>query len=117
MILEIVGHARRPIRQIQIRRQGVRLEVQAPLHLTDIIEVLVHPYPVLRRQRALQRSELLPHDIQDGRCLRPARGLLLRRAAIPEQSLENHPRIDLHRHRIVRCTVGYRGALLEGELQ
>ena len=95
-------HAGRHVGQRHVlarRRLGA---LNAALDLAHVLEILIEPPAIARRQVALQRRQLRHHRIEQAPRVLPPAAALGRGGAVAEQLLEHQPRVVLHRQRLRR---------------
>ena len=102
VLAEGAGNAGRLLHRHRQVGQSLPLGHPDPaLDVADGLGVLVELGPVARAERPAQPRQLVGHGVQDGAVLlhprQPRRGV--GGAAAPEQPLEDHPRVVLHRQR------------------
>ena len=73
--------------------------LNAPLDFADIIQIIGDAGAVVRAQIVIQVAHFLRDRIQDAAVFLHAAHPVGRRAAVAEQVLENHTRVDFHGQR------------------
>ena len=109
VLVEVLRNVGRPIRERQLRGRPLGLRALDPLlHLTDRLQVLAKLRSIPCAQTPLQTGDFLDERIEQAAGLPRLREPIRRAAALPEQALEHHPRMRLHRVRRRRGPPGDR---------
>jgi hypothetical protein len=93
VLLDVLRHAGGRRRDVEIVGQLLAGLLDTPFDFADVLEILVEPGPVVRRQLLLQRRGFAQHRIEQAHRLRAPRLALGVGAAVAEQALEDHLRV------------------------